>query len=77
MTVEDRSWQELCEAASKEPESGQLMVLISQLMKAWTNIRSLPKRAVSGKRPVLFPNIRELRATCGKHRCAWARKIER
>lgn len=34
MTVEKRDWQELCEAASKEHDSEQLMTLISQLMKA-------------------------------------------
>ena len=34
MTVEKRDWQELCEAASREHDSEQLMSLISQLMQA-------------------------------------------
>lgn len=34
MSAENRTWQELCEAASKESDSDQLMRLISELMKA-------------------------------------------
>lgn len=41
MSAETRTWQELCEAASKEPDPQQLMRLISELMKALDN-RKLP-----------------------------------
>ena len=41
MSAESRTWQELCEAASKEPDSEQLMTLISELIKALDN-RKLP-----------------------------------
>jgi len=34
MTAENRDWQELCEAASKEPDSERLMVLVSELILA-------------------------------------------
>jgi hypothetical protein len=34
MTAENRDWQELCEAASKEPDSGRLMALVSELIEA-------------------------------------------
>lgn len=34
MSAENRTWQELCEAASKEPDPEQLMTLISELIKA-------------------------------------------
>ncbi|MGB9197352.1 MAG: hypothetical protein WCB53_10575 [Terriglobales bacterium] len=41
MSAENRTWQELCEAASKEPDSEQLMTLISELIKALDK-RKLP-----------------------------------
>jgi hypothetical protein len=34
MSVETRSWQELCEAITKETDSGQLMWLTAQLLRA-------------------------------------------
>ena len=34
MTEGTRTWQELCEAASQEPDPGQLMVLVAELMQA-------------------------------------------
>jgi hypothetical protein len=34
MTGESRNWHELCEAASKEPDSERLMALVSELIKA-------------------------------------------
>jgi hypothetical protein len=34
MTAENRDWQDLCEAASKEPDSKRLMNLVSELIKA-------------------------------------------
>jgi hypothetical protein len=34
MTAENRDWQDLCEAASKEPDSERLMTLVSELIKA-------------------------------------------
>ena len=34
MSAENPTWQELCEAASKEPDPEQLMTLISELIKA-------------------------------------------
>lgn len=34
MTAEDRTWQELCEAASQESDTEQLLTLVSELMKA-------------------------------------------
>jgi hypothetical protein len=34
MTEETRTWQELCKAASQEPDPGQLMVLVAELMQA-------------------------------------------
>jgi hypothetical protein len=33
MTAENRTWQELCEAASNEPDPEKLMALISELMR--------------------------------------------
>jgi hypothetical protein len=53
MATEDRTWQELCEAASKEPDSEQLMVLISELMKALDE-RKLPATAPRRQGPVPF-----------------------
>jgi hypothetical protein len=40
---EDRTWQELCAAASKEPGPEQLMALVSDLMKG-ADERKLPAR---------------------------------
>jgi hypothetical protein len=34
LTMENRSWKELCEAASKERDSKQLIVLVTELIKA-------------------------------------------
>ena len=34
MIAENRSWQELCEAASAETDPEQLMDIVSELMKA-------------------------------------------
>ena len=34
MYAEDRCWQDLCEAASKEMNSEKLIALVSELMKA-------------------------------------------
>jgi hypothetical protein len=34
MTAENRNWQDLCEAASKEPDSERLMSLVSELIEA-------------------------------------------
>jgi len=43
VNAENRTWQELCDAASKEPDPEQLMVLVSELMKALDN-RKAPAR---------------------------------
>lgn len=42
MTSENRDWQELCEAASKEPDSERLMTLI------WELIDALDERKTTG-----------------------------
>jgi hypothetical protein len=34
MTDDSRNWHELCEAASKEPDSERLMALVSELIEA-------------------------------------------
>ena len=34
MTAENRTWQELCVAASQESDTEQLLTLVSELMKA-------------------------------------------
>jgi hypothetical protein len=34
MTGESPNWHELCEAASKEPDSERLMALVSELIEA-------------------------------------------
>ena len=34
MIAENRTWQELCEAASQESDSEQLLTLVSELVKA-------------------------------------------
>lgn len=41
MTAENRDWQALCAAASKEPNSERLMVLVSELIEALDDRRHL------------------------------------
>ena len=41
MTAENRDWQALCAAVSKEPDSERLMVLLSELIKALDDRRHL------------------------------------
>lgn len=53
MAAEDRTWQELCEAASKEPDSERLMALISELMKALDESK-LPARHRALRVPTRF-----------------------
>lgn len=33
MAAENRNWQDLCEAASKEPDSERLIALVSELIE--------------------------------------------
>ena len=45
MNTKNRTWQELCEAASKELDSEQLMKLVSELMKALDEPRLIVEKA--------------------------------
>jgi hypothetical protein len=45
MTAENRTWQELCEAASKEPDPQQLMVLVAELVKALDQSKQFSKQS--------------------------------
>ncbi len=49
MIVENRTWQELCAAASKEPDPEQLMVLVSHLMKALDERKPPARGFISGE----------------------------
>ncbi len=51
MSAENRTWQELCEAASKEPDSEQLMALVSELMKALDERKPPTRRAGHARMP--------------------------
>ena len=69
MTGESRNWHELCEAASKEPDSERLMVLVSELIEALDE-RKIPANPVKGEGPpgingpitasVFYPHERRL-----------------
>jgi len=45
MSVENRTWRELCEAACKEPDPEQLMTLVSELVKALDGRKLPPTQA--------------------------------
>lgn len=58
MSVENRSWQELCEAASKERDSEQLILLVSQLMRALDERRISAHHSAQGESRVVLPTFR-------------------
>jgi hypothetical protein len=47
MTAENRTWQELCEAASQESDPTQLMEIVAELMQALDERDRLAKPNVS------------------------------
>lgn len=47
MTAEDKTWQELCVAASQESDSEQLLTLVSELMKALDRSNAGSKRGAA------------------------------
>jgi len=60
MSVETRSWQELCEAVTKETDSKQLVGLVAKLLKALDE-RKVSVRSTQSQEGPLFsehPRIR-------------------
>jgi hypothetical protein len=47
MIAENRSWQELCVAASQEPDPERLIAIISELMKALDERKTVEQRLTS------------------------------
>ena len=57
MSVQNRSWQELCEAASKESDSEQLLALVTELMKALDE-RNISTKSAEQESAVVLRTLR-------------------
>ena len=55
MTADNKTWQELCEAASNESDPEKLMALISELMRALDERDNAPQ--TKARRSVYRPTL--------------------